>query len=354
MAPKEVILSKIRISNWLLTRKCNLNCDYCAIVKNYSFKPAIYPDMSHYMKKEMSTHRVINGLKLMKKHNPNMFHIFYGGEPLLRKDLSDIINFCNKENIFYTVISNNTPRIQPLIKQLFNKVEYVEGFTSSVDPIFNEVGINEDRVRKSIEGLKQLKEIQASGKVKDVVAEITVMNHNIHLLHKLVKELSEHDIYSDITFVDIAKSRFYDFSNVRDTSSLVYPTKKVYDLFQDLMEDNSLLIHMKDVLLPTMFDTLPSTLDCKIEKNLHNISIDADGTIRLCLRIRGASVPMYHNLETLFNEDGSVNKEVKKNIAFDKKHLCKLCNHSCLIMSQYIDETEDGEDDLVHMDKRGQ
>jgi MoaA/NifB/PqqE/SkfB family radical SAM enzyme len=347
-------MSKIRIVNWLLTRRCNLKCDYCAIVKDYISKPGSYPHMSHYHKNEMSTETIINGLKAFKIHNPNTFHILYGGEPLLRKDLPDIINFCNENKIFYTIISNNTPEIQPMIKRLFKETDYVDGFTSSVDPIFNEIGVKEDRVKKSIEGLQRLKEIQARGDVKDVVAEITVMNHNKHLLHQLVSELSNNDIYSDITFVDIAKSQYYDFSNIHNTSLLVDRTYDLAMLFNDFIKDDSLLVHMKETLLPRMFDTLPSNLDCEINKSVHNISVDADGTIRLCLRIRGSVLPKMYNLENLFdrNHPEELTHHFSEAIKYEKGRLCKLCNHSCLIMSKYIDDEEDGEADLVHMDKR--
>jgi MoaA/NifB/PqqE/SkfB family radical SAM enzyme len=346
-------MSQVRIVNWLLTRKCNLKCDYCGIVRNYAGQPYCYPDMSYYIKNEMTTEIVINALKGFKIHNPNIFHIFYGGEPLLRPDLPDIINYCNDNEIYYTIISNNTPEIQPLLRKLFDKVDHVEGFTSSVDPIFNEIGVDEDSIKKSIEGLKRLKEIQAAGLVKDVVAEITVMNHNQHLLYELVSDLSEEEIYSDITFVDMAKNFFYDFSNVRDKSALVKPSFDLAVMFQALLSDDKLLIHMKDLLLPQMFDTLPSNFDCELEHGLHNLTIDADGSMRLCLRIKGMSSQSCKVTELFDKEYPSLISSVLFNMMiFDKQHYCKLCNHSCLMMSKYIDETNKEVDDLVHSDKR--
>jgi MoaA/NifB/PqqE/SkfB family radical SAM enzyme len=65
-------------------------------VRDYKNKPYCYPDMSYYIKNEMTTEVVINALKGFKIHNPNIFHLFYGGEPLLRPDLPDIINYCNE------------------------------------------------------------------------------------------------------------------------------------------------------------------------------------------------------------------------------------------------------------------
>ena len=347
-------MSKVRIVNWLLTRRCNLKCDYCAIVRNYREKAREYPDVSHYIKNEMTTDTIIKTLKKMKDHNPDMFHIFYGGEPLLRKDLSEIINFCNDNEIYYTIISNNTPEIQPLIKKLFEDVGYIEGFTSSVDPIFNEFGVTEDRVTKSIEGLRRLKEIQSGGKVKDVVAEITVMEHNQHLLHQLITELSEDEIYSDITFVDIGKNPYYDFSNVRNRWSTVNPTFQLAQTLNDIFHDDKLYVHMKDILIPWMFDTLPSNFDCELEKGIHNLTIDADGTVRLCLRIRGVATPTF-KVEELFDPvyPQLLSKEVCNAISMDKNHFCELCNHSCLMMSKHLDTKGDDVCDLVHSDKRG-
>ncbi len=345
-------MSLIRIVNWILTRKCNLDCDYCAIVKDYETMPRQYPQMKHYMREEMSTEVVINALKAFKAQNPNVFHIFYGGEPLLRRDLPEIINFCNENEIYYTVISNNTPEIQSLMARLFNETDYVEGFTSSVDPIFNHPGYaGEDRIKKSIEGMKRLKEIQAIGDVKDVVAEITVMNENQMFLHELVSELSEHEIYSDITFVDVAKNPYYDFSNVVDPEQLVKPSWQLANTLSAIMNDDRLLVHMKDVLIPRMFDTLPSNYDCMLERGVHNVTVDADGTMRLCLRIRGTLAPNIHVSE-LFENPETVSRDFYELMCMDKRRHCQLCNHSCLMMSEYIDRDGDGESDLVHLDKR--
>ncbi len=342
----------IQIVNWLLTRRCNLNCDYCAIVKDYDM-PISYPSIEHYIKNEMSTEVVIEALGNFKKHNPEAFHILYGGEPLLRKDLPDIINYCNDNEIYYTVISNNTTEIQPLITRLFQMTDYVEGFTSSVDPSCMNKNLPDiDQIRKSVEGFKRLKEIQASGKVKDVVAEITVMPDNQYLLYDLVKELSAAGIYSDITFVDIAKSRYYDFSNITEKSDLVHPSFELAEILSNMVHDDSLLIHMKEVLLPWMFDTLPSNYDCDLELGVHNVTVDADGQMRLCLRIRGELTPMIH-ISKLFEDDAKcVTKDYFDLMCIDKRRHCKLCNHSCLMMSKHIDKHGDKGGELAHKNKR--
>jgi len=338
----------IRIVNWLLTRKCNLKCEYCAIVKNYESKPPEYPDMKYYHFNEMKTENIIEGLRKFKIHNPDMFHIFYGGEPMLRKDLPDIINYCNNEDIHYTIISNNTPEVQPMIMNLIEKTGKVEGFTASIDPVFNESS-SDDRVLKSINGLKNL--IFLKNVVNDVVAEITVMNNNVDHLYDLVQQLSESGINSDITFVDIAKNPYYDFSNITDRNTLVSKSIKLSEQFERLSNPD-LDIHMKEILLPEIWEILPSNMDCKINENLHNVSIDADGTVRLCLRIRGVNTPNKININNLLNKRGEINNFAHTMIKLDKIDYCQLCNHTCHIMSKVIDQQNLDSDDLIHLEKR--
>ena len=172
-------------------------------------------------------------------------------------------------------------------------------------------------------------------------------------LHELVTELSEHEIYSDITFVDIAKNPYYDFSNVTDPGQLVKPSWELAQTLFAIEQDVDLYVHMKDVLLPQMFNTLPSNFDCDLDLGVHNVTVDADGTMRLCLRIRGTLTPHIHVSE-LFEENnpGAVTRDFFELMCQDKRRHCKLCNHSCLMMSKHIDRSGDGEGDLVHLDKR--
>ena len=343
-------MSRIRIVNWLLTRRCNLKCDYCAIVKNYEGKPDEYPDMSHYIKNEMTTSDVIAGLTRIKEHNPDAFHIFYGGEPILRKDLATIINFCNREDIHYTIISNNTIELLPMITQLIEDVEgKIKGFTASIDPIFFDEEGSEDSVRKSLQGFASLNGLKRS--IEDVVAEITVMKHNQQYIHQLIRMLTDNGINSDLTFVDIAKNPYYDFSNVTDPDLLVRNTAQLAEQFQKI-HDDKLDVHMMDVLLPAIWDILPSNMDCENWKGVHNITVDADGTIRLCLRIRGVQTPTYFNLENIIDETNNVHTEVNQRMYEDTKAYCRLCNHTCQLMSKYIDRNDLSPDDLVHLDRR--
>lgn len=343
--------NKIHICNWLLTRRCNLKCAYCAITRNYKNKPSEYPDMNYYYKNEMSTKYIIDGLKKLKIHNPDMFHIFYGGEPFLRSDLANIINFCNSENIHYTIITNNTKEIESLIDDLIVKVDHIQGFTSSIDPEFIIKDCeNTDQNIKSFYGLKGL--IRLKPFINDIVAEMTVSNNNVQYLYQAVKELSKLGINTDITFLDIAKSPYYDFSNIYDKNLLVQQTQGLKDQLKRI-ENEKLDAHMSEYLLFKIFDILPSQLDCKFEETIHNITIDSDGSLRLCLRIRGVKSPKSIKLNHgLFTKEMEITPIFEQTIINDKKKYCRLCNWTCIIHSDLVQKNKNRLGDLLHKNKR--
>ena len=343
-------MDKIQIVSWLLTRACNLKCEYCRIVRNYKNKPLEYPDMTHYIKNQMTTEDVITTLDKFKVHNPDAFHILYGGEPLLRSDLSDIINHCNKSGINYTIITNNSDAIQPQLEKLFENVNYITGLTSSVDPIIFKAGELTDRLRKSILGFERLKKYKTI--VKDLVAEITVDRNSVDDLYHLVKVLTDEGISSDITFIDIAKNHYYDFAEVTDPNVLVPRDPKIAKIFNDIVLDD-LNVHMKETLLGLIYDTLPSNLDCGIQNDVHNLSIDADGSIRLCLRIRGTETPREMNIANFMDSNGNLNPDLKVMLGKDKKMYCEKCNWTCMIMSQIVSQLDGEVGNLIHKDIRG-
>jgi len=340
----------IHICNWLLTRRCNLKCSYCALVRNYNNKPPEYPNINYYFKNEMTTEYVIECMRRLKIHNPNMFHILYGGEPLLRDDLPDIINYMNKEEINYTIITNNTDEVQPRLERLIKNTKYIQGLSASVDPLVNTDEPRGDRYKKCIAGFNNL--LKYKGKIRDLVAEMTVDVNNVDYMYDLVYTLHENGINTDITFIDISESIYYDFSNVNKRSSLVKPSWNLKNQLQRII-DEKLDVHMAEELLPRIFNILPANLDCGIEKNVHNITVDADGTLRLCLRIRGIETSRL-KLTNYISEFGEIKSMLKYNISKDKDKYCEGCNHTCQLMSMILQENEEKVKDLVHLNKRGQ
>jgi MoaA/NifB/PqqE/SkfB family radical SAM enzyme len=327
---------KVQIVNFLLTRRCNLSCSYCRISRDYFSSPSEYPPLGYYHNSEMSTEEVLDFLTKIKKHNPNVFILFYGGEPLLRIDLPDIIKFCNDNDIYYSIITNNTDFVQDQLDYLISKVGKIKGLTSSVDPVIID-GVHKDHIyKKSMEGFEALKKYV--GIVDDVVAEVVCGPKTIHNLKETVRRLTDAGICSSISVIDIAKNSYYDFSNITKPESLLYPTDEVKQIFKDIADDMSLNVHMRDQVR-AIPDILPSNLDCNLHKCVDNLTIDADGSLRLCLRIRGISTPKYLNIKNIIDEEGIMSADlIKDTFKIDKDAYCEDCSWTCPIMSQIATE----------------
>lgn len=335
-------MKKIQIACWLLTRKCNLKCSYCGISRNIDI-PSEYPPLSHFFENEMTTENIRDYLEILNNHNSKMFHIFFGGEPFLRRDLRHIIQFCNEKKIAYTIITNGT--FSERIDKLINSISYVSGLTTSVDPINPRDSFSDIKV-KSQAGFELLKSFKI---IPDRVAEMTLTSKNIGHALKTIKLLEKEGINTSITAIDLKHSKYYDFSNIVDKSLLLKKDEKTKSLLYEIM--NNCDIHMADIIIPKLFENLPAKYDCELEKGVHNITIDADGTIRLCLRIRGVKTPK-KSLKQYFDKDGEMSDELLQNISFDKKEYCQGCNWTCPMMSKATFDDPKIIDDLHHSEKR--
>jgi len=336
-------MNTIQIANILVTRRCNLSCSYCNLVRNYPEMPVEYKRMANYASDELSGEEWIAIFDRIVKNNPNVFFVIYGGEPFVYNDLWKIIKHCNDNNIFYTVISNNTDHVQDKIHEVYRKCGQYRGFTSSVDPVGdadNQVEFSNSEkgkffiTQKSNDGLNRLIEMKQNGMVDDAVAEITIMRETIPYLYETVKKLSSHNIYSSITTLDDAKNSYYDFARVLDINDMVPKSEEIKHQFELIKADKTLLIHMPE-LLDEVYKILPSCGNCGLEHDIHNVTIDADGTFRLCLRIRGTETPKLL-IDQIMDEDGKITPIIKQSINTDMRRYCQGCNWTCAcIMSKY-------------------
>ena len=117
----------IWIANILLTRRCNLSCDYCNIVKNYEHLPLQYERVEAFH--ELTGEQWMDIISRLKANNPDVFLILYGGEPTMYPDLDKVVKYCNDYNVAYTIISNNTKYARRKIYKIFDKLGPYRGFT---------------------------------------------------------------------------------------------------------------------------------------------------------------------------------------------------------------------------------
>lgn len=333
----------VRIVNWILTRRCNLKCEYCGIVRDRKDERLL--PLSHYKDNEITTERVINLLNEFRTYNPDIFHIFYGGEPFLRGDLGYIIKHCNNHDINYTIISNCTDDVRGKILRAMDEADGFKSITGSIDPIVLAEPCNLHSQMKSAAAIKFLHGMKMY--VDDVVAEVTMTKDTVQYTYGLIQMLSNMGIYTSLSAIDISKNYMYDFSSITNENELITENDELKILFYSLMLDRNLRIHMKDEILSKMFYHISSDYDCRVEKTIHNLTIDADGAVRTCLRMRGQYTPAALSDRNLFlrshgfAEDGiQLNSYIFKSLIKDRKKFCQGCNHTCMMMSSYIDEHE--------------
>ena len=104
-----------------LTNRCNLRCKMCEVSKS-----------STSQESELSTEKVKDIIMQIRGMGINHI-IFSGGEPLLRKDLAEIIKFAHENNIqMVDLITNGTLLDDAIMKELVEAG--LNHFGISVDP----------------------------------------------------------------------------------------------------------------------------------------------------------------------------------------------------------------------------
>jgi len=107
---------------WTMTNACNFLCSYCSNHRGGKY-PLLY---NEGLKHNLST---AHGKKLIKIMKPSSAIYFCGGEPTLRKDLPELLDYSTKQNIFNMINTNGS-----LIGDLLLKPRY-KNFLTQMDVI---------------------------------------------------------------------------------------------------------------------------------------------------------------------------------------------------------------------------
>ena len=293
-------------------------------------KPPEYPSGSYFYQNEKPISWWIDLTDKLYEENKDIFIIIYGGEPFMRDDLSDLVIHMNKIKVNYTIISNCVD--QKKIEVFFSKVGRVRGFTASIDPILHDEKLDKDpEFIKSKCGFDTLIKLKDKKLVDDLVAEITCDNESIYNVEHLIKFLSDHGIYSDLTVIDISKNQYYDFSDVTNEKFAVEQSEEVKNIFDRLI-NSDYKIHMKKELLPLIYDNLPTNFKCNLgPENMDNITIDSDGKLRLCLRIAGRNI---RSLSAFDLFEPETRNHVARVLEGDRETICNGCIWTCAMMGE--------------------
>jgi len=259
---------------YLLTRKCQLACEYCEIVKPYSLRG---PELTFEQKKI--------AIKTIKDLGAGMV-VFFGGEPTtLGDELIDIIKYCHEIDLYYAIISNGLKVCKE--PDYFKKLvgAGVKNWSGSIDTLkMNAIdGGSQAKSNCSFDALRMFRDAG----VKDTVCCITVTHKNIEELPEMIEKLTREGIWAITTPLQYGKEG-YQYSakgmqkyQVTDDAAI---RRVAGDLYK-MAESGSYLMHnMKEyyLLWPRYFKTLDWKCSGKAA-----LTIDADGRLLRCVDVPG-------------------------------------------------------------------
>jgi len=283
ITPLEIKKLKIIESSVYLTRKCNLACQYCKIIKTV-------------LPVELTTGQWMEAFDILDNLGIRFVNIA-GGEPTILKGLGELIRHLNsKTSMQYSLVSNsifNNRKLDELVdaglKTFVASVDVIEGETSDLG-----------NLRKSNAGLKMLKKLQARG-VPELCGNIVINGRNINSVMSVVRYLNDHGFWTSICPIVWGKGDKWEEIEKGDESY------KLTEAHKDKLEEiaGELLVMKKrgDLILPTEdyiknMSTFGIGCDwkCHLEKKSPyppRLFIDADGSIMSCINFRGNTASKY-------------------------------------------------------------
>lgn len=171
--------------SWNITKKCNLNCKHCYIDANPTQTTLSSSEGSAL---ELSTDKCLNIIDQISVVNNKNILILTGGEPLLREDIFDIIEYAKNKGMTIFLGSNGCLINRSIIKQL--KSSGVTGLGISLDSLNPSVHNNFRGSEGAWQGALNATELC---KQHDVAFQIqtTVTNNNINEIPDIIRFAKE-------------------------------------------------------------------------------------------------------------------------------------------------------------------
>ncbi len=163
---------------WDITSKCNLRCIHC-------YNTVKYPRTG--IKNELTTEEAKEAIEKISKFGFRHIHLL-GGEPLVRHDLFELIEYARNYEMEVTINSNgillNVDKIKRLIELGVSQFVFsLDGATEEVNDKIRGKGTFQ-RVIKNIKLFKEIKE-EYQSPIKIGIA-FTLTKYNLHQMDKLV------------------------------------------------------------------------------------------------------------------------------------------------------------------------
>jgi len=300
-----------------VTRKCNLNCDYCYVHDEN------YPEMNTVeMKRAIKHIKDILGCRIIA---------IMGGEPLIRRDLPELISYMTDNNIYSFLTTNGTLLNEKMLYKLGEaELDFLE---ISID------GVRESNVSKKcgknvISNLKTAIDIAAN--IYDIGLSINMIitKQNYIEFDKIIRLISGKRISLTIGLYipDITSIK-----NLRD-DTLLFTTSEDLIILNNLankiikLKKKGFFIALDDSYYKKWVSFMENLIKIRNNKNsiinlwkcqsgLNFLEVDCDGRIRYCSYLNKLIDPTL----TIFDLDNGYYKKLQPKI----QNMLNYCNYRC-------------------------
>ena len=280
---------------WLLaelTYRCPLQCPYCS----NPVEIAKYND-------ELSTEDWIRVLREGRKMGATQLG-FSGGEPLLRRDLEELIGEARELGYYTNLITSgvgmNEKRISAFKQAGLDHIQV--SFQASNEELNDYLGASKTFQHK-LEMAKLVKQYEYP-----MVLNIVIHRQNI----EQIREILEMTIELEADYVELASTQYYGWSrinldNLLPTREQLEQAEKVVVEYQAKMQDKMKIIYV----IPDYFETRPKP--CMNGWGSIFLTIAPDGTALPChaaAQLPGLDAPNVkdQSIEWIWNESSAFNK----------------------------------------------
>ncbi len=162
-----------------ITNRCNLRCKMCWLWSKHGVGKAFS------LKKELSTSEIKGIIDDVSKFKPIIY--FIGGEPLVRKDMVDILDYTKKKKLICTLTTNGTLMDKSLAKRVVETGVDLITFSIDGDQEANDKIRGKGNFKKALKGLENV--LERKRELPIVRINITVSENNYYKLSDIVKNL---------------------------------------------------------------------------------------------------------------------------------------------------------------------
>lgn len=261
------------IVHFLPTLRCNLKCKYCSIWKEGDIK------------KELDLKQWKKFLKELRDWAGKAHIGIPGGEPLLRKDIIDLLDYMCRLKLKPSLTTNGILLNDEIINKLsqlniFNINISLESTNKNIHDFFR----GEGSFEKTFNNILKLKEALKKNNSKTLlIIETTLNSKNLSSIKDLLEFCEKNDF--KIVFCNIVENLQIDYRGNFKSESEYKPEdkRKIDEVFSFLIKNRKKTIINSTAVLKLTRDYYKNKkINFKCFANVNSLFITHDGSVKLC------------------------------------------------------------------------